>query len=94
MTLHDRILGQSPEPCEGDYYDGFAHASRRASKLAAEADELMGLLADALGILHNTANHHCSDSGEWFTECDDNLEILGRSEKALERYSNWKERTR
>jgi len=75
MTLHDRILGQSPEPCEGDYYDGFAHASRQASKLAAEADELMREMVNTLAGLDPEQLSPCQQ---------DNVCLV------LEKYNSWK----
>ena len=63
----------------------------RSAKEAEEANKLMAEMADALGLLFNTANHHCSDSGEWFTDRDENFDVLARAEAALEKYNQYKE---
>ena len=80
--------------------DGWGELCRRAADpgytvrhrpRGIEADKLMAEMADALGLLFNTANHHCSNSGERFADSDENFDVLVRAKVALEKYNQYKE---
>lgn len=48
MSLHDRIIGQLPDDITREseaFYEGFAEASRKASHIAKEADDLIAEMA-------------------------------------------------
>ena len=97
MGIKERILAEKGLICIGmdpedvEIVDYANEKLDDAAELAAEADELMAEMADALGLLFNAANHHCSDSGEWFTDRDENFDVLARAEVALEKYNQYKE---
>ena len=74
----------------------------RTTRLAKKHNKLLGVWQDAIQTLpgmetastlaesarrlHNLANHHCSDKGEWFTDRPENFEALREVEQALVLY--------
>lgn len=65
MSLHDRIIGQLPDDITREseaFYEGFAEASRKASQLAKEADDLMAEMAEALTQCESVIHDKCPAS--------------------------------